>query len=238
MAKRRKGEQRQGACAYCGAEGLVEMDHVFAETLFVVLDERMVTVPACKICHKEKGAGDADLRDFVNAEINGSRHPNAIKHLVKVARATTRNRSKLGRAFVERGAEQAWETDAGLYLGQVVGVPTDELAEPVLATVGYIVRGLHFHETGERLLPDCPVEVAYVEPHKAAGVLADLKRQPHTHAEIKGDDVAGWVSWRPPDAPLSTQWLIGFNNAVFFLGWTGGLAETRRRLRAEADGDS
>ncbi len=233
-AEQKAGKQRQGVCAYCGAEGPVTMDHVFARTLFLVPDERMITVPACKACHDQKSAGEADLRDFVNAEINGSRHPNAIKHIEKTARATLTNRSRFGRAFIEQGGDTAWVTDAGIYLGQAFGVPTDSFVDRVLATVEYVVRGLYFHETGRRLPPDCPIEVAYVEPHKVPAVLADLKRLPHTHAEIKGDDVARWVSWRPPDAPLSTQWLLGFNNAVFFLGWTGSAAELRRRLREGA----
>ena len=232
--KSRRGVQRTGVCAYCGKPGPMTQDHVFAEMLFLgEPDPQMVTAPTCRACHDRKSAGDGPLRDFVPAEINGSRHPNALRHMEKMARATHTNRSLLGRAFLDHAAEQDWVTDSGLYLGRVVGVPTDTFRGLVLTTVEFQVRGLYFHEAGGRLPLDCPVDVVYVEPDRVPAVLADLRALPPTNVAIKGNDVAGWVSWRPTDAPHSTQWLIGFNNAVFFLAWTGSLALSRRRFWEE-----
>lgn len=232
MTRRQKGEQRQGVCAYCGVLGPMTRDHVFPVTLFLgSLDPQMITVPSCQACHDAKSAGDSALRDFVNLEIHGSRHPNALCHMEKIVRATETHRSLIGRAFLEQSVEQEWVTEAGVYLGQVVSVPADDFMDTVLRTIEYIVRGLYRYETRTNLPPESPVMARYIEPHKVPQVLADLRRWPPTKVTIKGHHVAGAVSWRPPEEPLATMWLVGFNNAVFFLGVTGQLAEEWRRLR-------
>ena len=78
---------------------------------------------------------------------------------------------------------------------------------------------------------DCAVEAADIEPHKILDILEPLQKLPRTNAVNKGNNAAAWVSWRPSDAPLSTAWLIGFNDKVLFLGCTGSLAEARWRNR-------
>ncbi len=81
MGKRRKkGERREGTCAYCLKEGPITVDHVFPHTIFLVLDEQMVTVPACDECQRVKSLGDADLRNFITLDIAGSQHPDALVH--------------------------------------------------------------------------------------------------------------------------------------------------------------
>lgn len=229
-----KRKQHNGICTYCGSEGPVTKDHVFARTLFLTRTENMITVPACQACHSTKNVGEEALRTFVNTEINGSQHPDALQHLEKAARATQRKQSRIGRAIVERSYIQDYITGAGIYLGPVVAVPTDDFREVILTTVKYVIRGLYFHETGNRLPVATPVEAAYLEPDRIQTVFKGLQQIPNTHIEMKGNHVAGWVSWRFPDSPLSTQWLLGFNNRVFFLGWTGTLAEGRREYVGNA----
>ena len=50
MTKKKKGEQKQGTCVYCGTEGPITDEHVFPEVIFHELDDNMVIVPACDAC--------------------------------------------------------------------------------------------------------------------------------------------------------------------------------------------
>jgi hypothetical protein len=222
-------------CVYCGAAPATTTDHVFPKVLWGddALDPVMVTVPACRPCQQRKADGDAYLRDFVNLEINGSRHPNALRQMAKVARATTRNRSRLGRAVRDDGRDQELVTDAGIYLGQVYAVPIDR--DTMLRTLALIVRGLYYDETRTMLPTDVPVQVAYVQPLRVRSVLTWFDTKPHTSAVMKGNAIAGWLSFRPEDAPLSTMWLLEFNAGVYFIGTTGSFAESWRRHLEEED---
>jgi hypothetical protein len=220
-----------GVCIYCGAVGPVTRDHVFPRALFIRMDPVMITVPACATCQATKARGDIDLLDFVNLEINGSRHPNAADQLEQIGRAARRNRSPIARAAHEHGVDDDLITDAGIYLGQVFTAPIDD--ESMLTTIGFIVRGIYFYETGSMLPIDTPVEVSYIPPLKAKTVLDRFRRVPRTSAVMKGNTVAGWVSYRPHDAPLTTLWLLEFNGGVYFMGGTGRAAEIRHRQPME-----
>lgn len=206
------------------------MDHVFPRTLFRKKDANMVTVQACLPCHDEKSLTEGDLRDFVSVDIGGAGHPDALHHLMTVGRATASNQSRVGQIVNSRAVETAWTTDAGIYLGEAIAIPTDDFREPVLQAVRWVVRGLYFYEVGQRLPTDCPVEVQHIPSDKASAVAANLAKLPPTTTGSRGNRVAEWASWRPQDAPHSTHWFLCFRGGVCFSGWTGALAEARRNF--------
>lgn len=225
MPKKTKNSQRRGVCAYCGAAGPITMDHVFAECLFVKNDPVMVTVPACKKCHDEKNKGETDLRDFVAMELGASGHPNQVALLEKTVRATKRNRSKIGAAYLASRRDHALHSRGGIYLGQVVAVPVEGLLDDMYRSLGFVVRGLYFHETDERLPSDCPVTVEHVEPVDVAGVRRRMHALTPTDTGTKGNEAAQWTAWRPADAPGTTAWLLVFNGGVHFVGYTRQASE-------------
>lgn len=69
---RRKGEQRQNLCVYCGKAGLITDDHVFPKAIFRQLDNEMITVPACFLCNQTKSLDDCDLRNYIVMDLGGS----------------------------------------------------------------------------------------------------------------------------------------------------------------------
>lgn len=87
--KRKKGEQRQGVCVYCGREGPITRDHVFPQAIFLVLDKEMITVPVCESCQQVKSLGDRDLQVFANVDVWGGQHPDAPMMLKKSSRKRT-----------------------------------------------------------------------------------------------------------------------------------------------------
>ncbi len=70
--KRQKHEQGEGTCVYCGYEGPITREHVFARRLFLVKDKEMVTVPTCETCNQKKELGDKDLHLYVTMQIGRS----------------------------------------------------------------------------------------------------------------------------------------------------------------------
>jgi hypothetical protein len=232
LTPRSRTKVRQGTCAYCGATGEVTRDHVIPRALFITMDVQMITVPACAACQREKGYGDDDLRDFVNLDWAGSQHPNALKQLERIARATLVERSKFGRAFTKGGVDQELVTGAGIYFGEVHAVPID--SRDMFNTLEYIVRGLYFHEMKQRLPPESPVVIKHVPPLQARELLTKLRELPHRGPTVKGNTVAWWASFHPEGEPETTLWLLVFNDRVYFLGSTGTLAERELQRQAES----
>ena len=161
VAKRKKGEQRQGTCAYCGKEGPITRDHVIPRTLFTVLDNQMVTVPACAACQIEKSRGERDLRNYCNWEIGGSMHPDAETHIRKVLeKADERTKEWLRKALAE--AEEVIlvdEDDNEVGRTWAIDFNTDRMVE----SLKFIFKGLYYVTHNEQRLPDgTPVEVTIV----------------------------------------------------------------------------
>jgi len=194
----------------------------------------MVRVPACESCQKEKSWGDADLAHYVNTHWAGSQHPDSLKQLERMARATELGRSKVGQAFLRGGQHRELLTDAGLFLGDLweVTLPNDN--RYMFRTLEYIVRGLdvvqlrgmRFDRSKPRLPPDCPVVVREVDRLKARGVVAHLDSLPREVSPHMGKVVAWWMRVPSTDAEAGA-WLLVFNNQVSFLAATGGLARAR-----------
>ncbi len=223
--KTKKSEQREGTCVYCGAVGAITRDHVFPKALFVTLDPMMITVPACAACNEDKRTGDEDLRDLINMDLVGSRHPDAGEQANRIARATLGGRSRLGQAF----RDEAVSSNTDLYLGLVSPVPFN--SDRMIQTLRSIVRGLYYHETTRMLPVDVPVEIMYIHPTAMPTILEHLSALPATNVMSKGNRVAGWASFRSAEDPDSTLWLLEFNGAVHFAGMTGVLAESLRPSR-------
>jgi hypothetical protein len=235
MTTRQHVPQSKPPCTYCGQPEASTMDHVIPRSVFIPpLPQNMVRVPACEACQTEKSWGDVDLAHYVNTHWAGSQHPDSLKQLERMARATQLGRSKLGKAFTEGGRQRELLTDAGLYLGDIWEVPIPNDNQDMFRTLKHIVRGLHvvrlrgmrFDRTKQRLPPDCPVVVGEIDRLKAPAVATQLDALPHETSTVMGKNVAWWMRV-PSTDPETGMWLLVFNDQVCFLGATGGLARLR-----------
>lgn len=233
MGKRKKGEQRTGTCVYCGAEGPVTKEHVFARRLFEVKDDEMLTVPACQPCNTKKELGDRDLDLYVTMHIGGSQHPDAMAHAERLLEKTN-NRTK---RWLRRSLEGATEIDLvtwdGIVLDGGIEFPFD--TSRIIWSLEQTIRGLHFHETKIILPPTCSVFVEEIPWSNAPEFAHTRSQQVPFRPQGKGHAVAWWQSFELEDMPVETQsWLICFNNWVLFHGVTGELANRVRDRRQQA----
>lgn len=145
--KRRKGEQRQGICVYCGKAGLITDDHVFPKAIFHQLDQAMITVAACFLCNQIKSLGDGDLRNYIVMDLGGSQHPDAEAMAEKMLRESN---VRL-RAWLRKQITNAGEADLVTEDGILVGTAAtfDFNMDRIMVAQELTVRGLFFHEKRE-----------------------------------------------------------------------------------------
>jgi hypothetical protein len=204
-------------------------DHVFPKSLFLTKDAVMITVASCKPCQKLKQKGDDYLREFVNTEFAGSEHPDALEHLQRIARAASRNQTDFGRRFIEGFDDELIED--GVNHGPIYRVPMGDV-RPLQTTLRLIIRGLHNVDTGSILPQDTPIEAEYIHPLRRARLFERFLRFPPTNFQLKGNNIAGWVAFRPLEAKSdSAVYILEFNGAVTFLCPTGSFAEKWRIWR-------
>lgn len=232
MVKRKKGQTREGTCAYCGKEGPITRDHVIPQTLFLVKDEQMVTVPACVECQTEKGRGERDLRNYCNWEIGGSMHPDAEAHVRKtIEGANVRTTNWMRKALAE--AKEVILVDEGdREVGRALEI--DFTSNRMVRSLEFVFRGLYYVIVGHRLPDETPVEVTIVPWTMFPDFMRDMGALRQEAPTIKGNLVAWWSRLGPIDFDVeTTAWVLCVNDGVGFYGTTGEVALLERRRKAE-----
>ncbi len=230
--KRKKGEQRQGVCVYCGSDGLITVEHVFPKTIFLVLDKEMITVPACGSCNQIKSLGDGDLRNFIIMDVFGGEHPDAPAMLEKLLRkSNVRLRNWLQRQLVE-AEDVELVTEGGIIVGNLSRIEFN--GDRINVAQEMTVRGLYYHEFGVALPVDCPVDVQHVPWNAAPALVSGLDKAAPAGIRTKGNTTVWWKhNAIEGGEPTDTVWQICYNNGVVFLISTGRAAEMVR-VRREA----
>lgn len=227
--KRKKREQRQGTCVYCGKDGPITHDHVFPRAIFE-LDEDMITVPACDSCQQIKSLGDRDLRNFTIMDIGGSQHPDAesmTEQMLKECNVRLRN-------WLRTQINGAEEVDLVTEDGIIVGMAStfDFNMDRIMVAQEMTVRGLYFYEEGVALPIDCPIDVQYVPWHAAPSLVKNLSTAAPTRIQSKGNNTVWWASNLIADGgEFDTAWQICYNNWVLFMITTGQAAVSTRQHR-------
>jgi hypothetical protein len=231
MARSRaKGERRVDNCVYCGAVGPVTREDPIPKVLFRTLDKEMIKVPACFACNQRKSKGDRDLRNFVTLHIGGSRHPDAMAHAERMVESNQKTREWLERSLITAAPVPVPSEPDGY------GLEIDFNKERIFDSLALTVRGLYYHETGEMLPPECPVDVREVPHDQFYAVLQALAPHHRVEPRVKGNLVAWWVPFFPPEGDReNAAWLIVFNDGVAFIALTGRLAEGIRQEKAERE---
>lgn len=152
------------ACVYCGLRPGVTADHVVPKCLFPSpLPSDMVTVRACRECNEDKSKDDEYLRDYFVADLENEGNPLTSGQLrERLHRSARKNRSRLFRDMRERVRRVPVRTPAGLYLGDVYGMPIE--GERLNRTFGRITRGLYYRLYQQRLPDDCTFDPQRVKP--------------------------------------------------------------------------
>jgi hypothetical protein len=141
-------------CAYCGLETAVEAEHVVARCIIPPPRPTMITVPVCGTCNDKKKNDDEHLRDMLVMDIENEGHATTGGEMKsKVIRAIGRKQSDFVKRARGKSVYEERRTVSGISLGYASRVHIDP--ERINAIFAWIVRGLLFYETGERLSADC-----------------------------------------------------------------------------------
>lgn len=197
-------------CAYCGLEPAVEAEHVIARCIIPKPRPMMITVPACGICNDRKKLDDEQLRDMLVIDIENEGHATTSGTMKgKLIRAIERNQSDFVRQARGKSVYEERRTVSGISLGHASRAHTDP--ERINQVFSWIVRGLLFKETGDRLSADCIFKAGkvYLGHHDAA--IADLKRR---GAKCGPAILPSFESFylRAESDPTVSRWILRFFN--------------------------
>lgn len=232
--RRRKGQQRQGVCVYCGTEGPVTDDHVFPGVIFRQPDTEMITVPACDDCNNKKSRGDRDLRNYILMDIGGSQHPDALALTEIMLRESNVRIRNWVRKTIDAAEDLDLVTDEGIIVGKALRFGFND--ERILAAHQMVGRGLYYYEIGRLLPPDCPVFAERVPWNRSIQVVQTLHANAPTKISYRGNNTVWWGFNRiAAGEATDTVWQVCYHNWVLFLISTGTAAghAVERHRKAE-----
>jgi hypothetical protein len=197
------------------------MDHVFAQNLYTVIPDNVLTVPACRPCNERKFLGDHVLHNYVTLSDDRHRTPDLIDHLNKIARAIMPRQSPLGeaahRAFTIRRQVNP------LRLGGPLPVIMGPNADLLLETLAMMVRGLYFANHGQILPPSCPTQAKLLTREEGESWAELLAQLPEVWVGEQGGGCE-WMMGTDPVDPHSVLCLM-WVNGVYFEGASGKLVD-------------
>jgi hypothetical protein len=209
-----------GPCSYCGEQRELEPEHVVPEALFFDVNQATVVIPACRPCNREKAEGEADLRDYMATSKRGRRHPVAKKLLPQIQKAMRKGASRVGKR-AETAPTVPRVTPEGIYLGYDMLGDFDHFPE-MERTLRYIVRGLHFYETGTVILQSTEVDVVVMGYEAYPIIVRDFHQPFLPKPRILGPDVFSWQPLAIGSPDGKSGWILRFYDGVAVMAMVGG----------------
>jgi|GEM_PF-5207675 hypothetical protein len=197
-------------CAYCGLLPGLEIEHVIAECIIPKPRPPMIKVPACGICNDNKKHDDEQLRDMLVMDIENEGHATtggAMKG--KLIRAIERNQSDFVKQARGKSIYEERRTVSGISLGHARRAHTDP--ERINQIFSWIVRGLLFKETGERLPADCIFKAGKVNLGHHDAAIAQLMGMGGKRGPVIPHSFESFY-WRMWADTTVTHWVLRFFN--------------------------
>lgn len=209
------------ACVHCGAPATT-VDDVPPRAVFPGRP-RTLRVPACLPCNNGASKDDEYFALIVSRRHRDRPQPvGAVEVAIRMERAYRRS-SGLRATVDPHTVLIAPRTPAGIYLP--VQSWTMLSMERVERVFGRIVRGIHWHRTGERLPRDLHLVAASKDGLGPEHVkwLASLEPAKWDGGYVRRRDVFCYLATRyAPFGEHGTLWLLGFYNEWDFVVQTGG----------------
>jgi hypothetical protein len=220
MARRTKS--KRGRCTYCGAKRIVTDDHVPPKNIFLPpRPSNLVTVPACRPCHGATSADDEYFRTCLCLKRECGNHPDARGNWPAIFRGLARPEG-FKRAFLSSTFTVRQFTPSGLYAGNELGFNVD--LGRLFRVVERTIRGLYFHETGNRISSKYGVQIHCEDSLRGTSkrdldelhetIISPLANMPAT---VIGANVF-WYRFGLTTQPPVSAWALTFYGAVSFLG--------------------
>jgi hypothetical protein len=201
-------------CVYCGEPATTD-DHVPPECLFTPpLPNDLTTVPACDKCNGGASGDDEVFRNELSlSAASFGRSPAAIERAKPSWRSINRN-DRFSADIRSRAIPVEAYSPEGVSLGAVwYAVPNRlDVHKRVLTR---IVKGLYWHEFGERLRDDDSISLVFIDkgkPNWREG-LSLVERLGPTQRQVGDGKTFRYLYGRAVDDPRFWVWLL-----IFFEG--------------------
>lgn len=215
-------------CVFCGETNNVTDDHVPPKNIFPPpRPNNLITVPACIKCNSiiSKDEEYFRLKLCMNQEVGD--HPDAKRNREIIFRSLYRQEAKgLRNSFMKDTRKVQLKTPGGLYLDKRYIFDVD--TERIFRVVKKIIRGLYYHETGNRLDNNCEVDVHSNDTlsDNSPEILQDLQNKILIPLSNKTPTIIGrqTFSYRfhiADENSYFSVWILTFYGNVNFLSFTG-----------------
>lgn len=220
------------ACTYCGSRENLTDDHVPPKNVFPKpRPSDLVTVPACKKCNEDISEDEEYFRLKLCLSEQVGNSPDARKNREVILRSLERHEATGFKKSFLSDIRSIWlRTPAGIYLGKRLAFEVD--LHRIFRVVEKSVRGLFFHETGNRLHPSYVVNIHSSETLEecSAELLEELKQTIWIPLEqlsprIIGNGAFAYSCHIPEEDPFFSVWSLTFYEKVSFLCLTGPMRE-------------
>lgn len=201
-------------CVICGERAATTKDHLPPAGLFPKpRPSDLVTVPCCRECNTEASKWDERFRVFAAMHVSRN-DPEATELLHKSVLPSVRHNARLRREILESARDVMLTTPSGIVLGPATQVHWD--SEAYDRVIERVVRGLHFHHTGEILGQRARVKVHFLRDLNGIGPV--LEQLP-LHSIGGGQFLYKVI--HHPDLPLRSLWVFEYRGWM----WSGGYVE-------------
>jgi hypothetical protein len=228
---------KPGICVYCGKyrEDLTP-EHVLQRSLFPENRPRpskLVIVPICKPCNDRKGGDDSYIREMFAFDRACEGNP-IVRQLLggPIKRSVQKGWSQFAKTAIQRGKPSPLFTDAGIYLGEGVGIPI--LHKRVQSWGRLVCRGLYYVHFGTRIPDHYEFETMRILDSKRGEAFDSLKAAGAHGPFLMGepeeetDKVVSWMYGHDAEDPFRTIWMLWFYQSVFIQIHTGPPGEQQQ----------
>lgn len=223
MSKKRNNLGRSvPLCVYCQERPGTTKDHVVPKAIYVPpYPSDLMTVPACEVCNNdEKSKGDADLRDYLVLDKDGTTHPVAQQILWgRFRRSVEQGHSRIA-TYVATATRQPQVTRNGIFLGNELTAAIND--RYIIRTLSMLVRGLSLKAGKQRIPPDYAINVRRVRNYQKKNIAARVAATAPLQY-IEQDDFRFEAAYlRGTVDPVPSHWLLLFYDRVMFIALVTG----------------
>ncbi len=217
MGRKKRVRGSEGVCVYCGDTTVLTPDHVPPKSLFLSpRPSNLITVPSCTKCNGGASKDDEYFKNAIVLRDDVANHPD-VPQLLKEVMASLRRpeQKKFTRAFVGKMTPVNLITPSGLFVGRAMAM--DVSGERIRRVLNRTIRGLYYHERGERLPTECQVisipDARLPDPR----IMDLLVAQP---PKIIGKGIFSYRSMVTEDEKFASVWLLVFYGVVTVVAMT------------------
>ncbi|MCK4349181.1 MAG: HNH endonuclease [Thermoplasmatales archaeon] len=210
-------------CAYCGKYRNTTKDHVPPQSMFgSPKPSNLITVPACKKCHKETTKDDEYFKTALTLNARTKNHPDVKKILPSVQRALVNpNKFAFRKALLKSSFYADVQTKGGVYLGKRIAFRPD--LERLNKVIQRIVRGLYYNIEKTPMGNNIDIRVTILDDTDESSMLYDNEFKSTILSPLmkEKENIVGqntFIYWYKilDEEFHASAWILAFFNSIGF----------------------